>query len=164
MKKSTITLGIAAAMSTVLLGSCGLGQKPDESEVRFSHIQAEASYRLVGSGEDYEFADSCDLSYGCKAEFIMPEVLFGRDVRELQDTIIMLAFNKKGENVAKTVREALPAMASDAGYELADTVLPDSIVTKFPNFLSRYDGVSLVSGYVETLNPQYMSYAVTSSD
>ena len=118
MKKSTITLGIAAAMSTVLLGSCGLGQKHDESEVRFSHIQAEASYRLVGSGEDYEFADSCDLSYGCKAEFIMPEVLFGRDVRELQDTIIMLAFNKKGENVAKTVREALPAMASDAGYEL----------------------------------------------
>ena len=86
MKKSTITLGIAAAMSTVLLGSCGLGQKHDESEVRFSHIQAEASYRLVGSGEDYEFADSCDLSYGCKAEFIMPEVLFGRDVRELQDT------------------------------------------------------------------------------
>ena len=163
MKKSTITLGIAAAMSTVLLGSCGLGQKHDESEVRFSHIQAEASYRLVGSGEDYEFADSCDLSYGCKAEFIMPEVLFGRDVRELQDTIIMLAFNKKGENVAKTVREALPAMASDAGYELADTVLPDSIVTKFPNFLSRYDGVSLVSGYVEALNPQYMSYAVTSS-
>lgn len=163
MKKTTITLGIAAAMSAVLLGSCGLGQKHDESEVRFTHMLAEASYRLVGSGADYEYADSCDLSFGSKAEFIMPEVLLGKDVRQLQDTIMMLAFNKKGEDVARVMRESLPAMASEVGYELADTVLPDSVVAKFPNFLSRYDGVSSVSGEVETLNPEFMSYAVTCS-
>ena len=98
-----------------------MNSKSGDAEVRFSHVQAEASYRLVGSLTDYVFADSCDLSYGCKVEFIMPEVLFGKSAKELQDTIMMLSFDKKGHDIAAIVREALPEMASQSGYELADT-------------------------------------------
>lgn len=163
MKKINITLGVTAAVGAMLMSSCGTSPKYDESEVRFSHIQAEASYRLVGSASDHLFADSTDLSYGCKAEFIMPEILMGREARELQDTIMMLAFNKKGEDMTRIINESLHDMASDAGYELADTVIPDSVVMKLPNFFTRYDGVSSVSGDVVTLTPGYMSYAVTNS-
>lgn len=163
MRKTTIILLSTAAVGSILLGSCGMNSKSGDAELRFSHVQAEASYRLVGSLTDYVFADSCDLSYGCKVEFIMPEVLFGKSAKELQDTIMMLSFDKKGHDIAAIVREALPEMASQSGYELADTVLPDSIVAKFPNFLSRYDGVSSVSGDVEVLNARFMSYAVTAS-
>lgn len=149
-------------MGALLLGGCSLSQN-DESEVRFTHMQAEASYRLVGSGADYLFADSTDLSFGSKVEFVMPEILLGKDARELRDTIMMLAFDRKGDDVARIMREILPERASEIGYELADTVLPDSVVTKLPNFLSRYDGVSSVTGEVQTLNSKILSYAVTNS-
>lgn len=162
MKKITLTFGLTAVMGALLLGGCSLSQN-DESEVRFTHMQAEASYRLVGSGADYLFADSTDLSFGSKVEFIMPEILLGKDARELRDTIIMLAFDRKGDDVARIMREILPERASEIGYELADTVLPDSVVTKLPNFLSRYDGVSSVTGEVQTLNSKILSYAVTNS-
>lgn len=162
MKKITLTFGLTAVMGALLLGGCSLSQN-DESEVRFTHMQAEASYRLVGSGADYLFADSTDLSFGSKVEFIMPEILLGKDARELRDTIMMLAFDRKGDDVARIMREILPERASEIGYELADTVLPDSVVTKLPNFLSRYDGVSSVIGEVQTLNSKILSYAVTNS-
>lgn len=162
MKKITLTFGLTAVMGALLLGGCSLSQN-DESEVRFTHMQAEASYRLVGSGADYLFADSTDLSFGSKVEFIMPEILLGKDARELRDTIMMLAFDRKGDDVARIMREILPERASEIGYELADTVLPDSVVTKLPNFLSRYDGVSSVTGEVQTLNSKILSYAVTNS-
>ena len=60
MRKTTIILLSTAAVGSILLGSCGMNSKSGDAEVRFSHVQAEASYRLVGAATEYVFGPSVE--------------------------------------------------------------------------------------------------------
>ena len=161
MKKSSISLLVIAALAASF-AACDSADKYASNSIAFNRVEAEQAYRLVGSAEAYE--TDADLSYGCKADLLMPTALYGQPVETLQDSILQAAFGKYGSNHSDVIAQALKAEAADLDHTLADTVMPDSVVSQYPNFLTRFDGFSSVEGDLETLTPKILSYAVTFSN
>lgn len=160
MKTSVMKIG-AAVVVIAATAACHQSAPEADDTLSFRRIEIEQSYRLAGSGADYE--SGTDLSFGCKAELVMPMEAYGKDLATLRDSIVSIAVDSTGTDYAAVLAGALPDMARESGYTLADTVLPDSVVRAEPNFLSRYDSFFSVEGDVETLTPKIMSYAVTTS-
>lgn len=161
MNCTTFKTACFAATAVIALASCNKSAENDSDTLSFKRIEIEQSYRLDGSAAD--FGTDLDVSYGCKAQMLMPTEVFGHDISALRDSILSVALDTTGTDYAAIIAEALPRQAAECGYALTDTVLPDSIAEATPNFLARFDGFLSVEGDIETLSQSVMSYAVTTS-
>ena len=159
---SLLAIGILAA------AAAGCSQKND-STISFDRMSVEQSYRLENSATDYDV--NSDMTFGCKADLLLPTDIFGNDATALRDSILALAFgydNEEGEatvdlsgSPAEIASRALRRFAEETGYTPVDTVIPaDSLSV---GFVSRFDGFTGVDGYIQTLTPDILSYGVTSS-
>lgn len=160
--KLTVKTTIATAAAALALAACNSTGVSNDHTLSFSRLQDEQSYRLVGSASDHDSED--DISYGCQVDMLMPEVLYGKPVDVLRDSIMNIAFGSTGSDTKAIIASAMRSAAAEIGYEVTDTILPDSVVAAVPDFLCRYDGYTSVEGDVETLTPRVLSYAVTASN
>lgn len=160
--KPTVKSTIAIAAAALALAACTTKESNNGSTLSFSRLQDEQSYRLVGSAADHDSEN--DISYGCQVDMLMPEVLYGKPVDVLRDTIMNIAFGSSGPDTKAIIASAMHKAAEEIGYEVTDSVLPDSVIAAEPEFLCRYDGFTSIEGDVETLTPRLLSYAVTSSN
>lgn len=158
MKKITLILMVGAA---VLYGLCSCNYNKG-NELSFRRITVEQSYRLVGSAIDYESEN--DLSIGCRTDILMPEKLYANNVEAIKDSILAIAFKNVESSIGNTIEKGMKSYLDDSGYALADTIMPDSVVTAESEFLSRYDGYVAVEGDLETLTHKVLSYALTVSN
>lgn len=161
MRKTYASIILFATAMSVTLGSCNRNDQYPKDEMRFSYFEAESSYRLDKSAQDYDVEQ--DLSFGCNAGMILPQVLRGQDATALRDSILSAAFGKCAGLPDTIITAHMRTMAESIGYAVADTILPDSVIANSPNFLSRYDGYYSVSGDIEMMTGRILSYAVTSS-
>ena len=158
-----LPLSIIGALTLGALCTTSCTKTESESDtISLRKIEIQQSYRLIGSATDY--LSDHDLSYGCQAELIMPEAIYGHSLDALRDSILAAAVDSTGLDVEAVLSGAMPRIAREVGYAIADTVLPDSLTTAVPRFLARYDGFYSAEGDIETLSPRYLSYAVTRSD
>lgn len=141
-------LGVLALLS---LGACSGSAETSTDSLSFTHVNAETTYRLVGSSKDYETAS--DLSFDCKADILMPTTVYGHDVSVLQDSIIKFAFDTTGVHDSAMINDVFRRNVSTLGYAVVDTTVTDS----------TYNGLYSVVGSVEALTSKVLSYAVTVS-
>lgn len=152
---------IAIAAAAAAFTACNKADKYASNSIAFNRVEMTRSYRLAGSAADYE--TERDLTFGCEADILMPTVVYGKAVGAIQDSILSAAFGSSGPDHSAIMTDAMQRIAGEIGYEVTDTVLPDSVVARTANFVSRYDGFFAVEGCVETLTPRILSYAVTTS-
>lgn len=152
---------IAGSLVAILaMTSCSKSGAPADS-LTFRKTEATKAYRLKGSAEDFE--SPSDRSFGCQVRMLLPEDICGKDIASLRDSIYSAAFDTVGSNLDAIIDKALATRARDCGYEVTDTVLPDSVAEAVPRFTARFDGFFSVEGDIETMSTQLMSYAVTTS-
>lgn len=159
---SLLAIGILAA------AAAGCTQK-DDTTISFERLSVEQAYRLKDSAADYDV--SSDLSFGCKADVLLPENIFGKSATTLRDSILTLAFGHDEEDGTITINlkdsprdiaiSSLREFEGQLGFALADTVIPADSLSS--GFVSRFDGFAQVDGYIQTLTPDILSYGVTSS-
>lgn len=160
LRKTTATMLLAAAMTSAFV-ACDKGAKYSPDEIRFSYRMVEKSYRLPGSAADYD--QEHDLSIGCRAQFILPEVLRGKDAATLRDSVLSAAFGSCQGSTDSLVAGCMRRFAEGLRYQAVDTIIPDSVVADNPNFLSRYDGCYSATADIETMTGRLVVYAVTVS-
>lgn len=161
MRKTTAALILLFVATAATVGSCSRSEQNSKDEMLFSYIEAESSFRLEKSAADY--GEEHDLSFGCKADLIMPQVLRGHDAAALRDSILSITFGSNSGNPDTIITNHMRRVAESLGYALSDTVIPDSVIAASPNFLSRYDGCYSASGNVEMMTGRILSYAITTS-
>ncbi|MCM1067915.1 MAG: RsiV family protein [Muribaculaceae bacterium] len=160
MKALSISIAGALAIAALCATSCSNTETATDT-ITLQKIEVQRSYRLAGSADDY--LSGADLSYGCQAELIMPVAIYGHSLDALRDTILSAAVDSTGADIEAVLAGAMPRIAREVGYNITDTVLPDSLIAAVPRFLPRYDGFYSAEGDIETLSPRYLSYAVTRS-
>lgn len=161
MKTSTI-IAATAATAILALGACSKSTPDNVSDsISFDKTEVQKSYRLIGTAEDFDTEN--DLSFGCQADLLMPTSLLGHDTKALRDSIFSAAFDTCGNATTEIIAASLRKAATESGYAIADTIMPDTLIKQEPSFLSRYDGFSSTEGYLESVTPRYLVYAITNS-
>lgn len=149
MNRKTI-LSILAAGVALSFAACHSSEK--QNAIAFENFNAEKSYRLVASAKVYETEK--DLTFRCRASMVMPTAIEGKDIQALRDSILEVAFDTTGTDLAAVTYGAFARNAeTNGGFQIADTVVPDSI----------YDGLYDVEGTVVHLSQRLLSYGVTVS-
>lgn len=152
MKLNTTLLSIAGAMmigaALFSLESCN--KQIDPNTIAFNRIDANESFRAIGSAEEYE-SDS-DLCIKCKAELLMPTAIYEHDIKALQDSIYSYALDTTSHDIATLTLPALRRQAENMGFAITDTTA-----------CAEYDGYFSTYGNIVNLTPTFMSYGVTNS-
>lgn len=149
MKTKNYILMLTAGVA-ISFAACHPSEK--QNMIEFEQFKAEGTYRLVGSAKVYDTDQ--DLTFQCKAAMVLPAAIENEDLRQLRDSIMSTAFDTTGTDIAAVAYGAFARNAADnSGFEVTDTVVPDSI----------YDGLYAVDGTVVHLSTRLMCYGVTVS-
>lgn len=149
MKTKNFLLMLTAGVA-ISFAACHPSEK--QNMIDFEQFKAEGTYRLVGSAKVFD--TDKDLTYQCKAAMVLPSAIENEDIRQLRDSIMSTAFDTTGTDIAAVAYGAFARNAADnSGFEVTDTVVPDSI----------YDGIYDVDGTVVHLSTRLLSYGVTVS-
>ncbi len=146
--KSALTLAVAAGM---LAASCTKNDK--NCEIDFRTISGRAAYTLVGSADD--FRRDSDIVYADSALLILPVQIYDRDISELRDSILSVAFDTIAEP-QEAMQSFFRKSAGESGYALRE--LPADSVSE-----ENAQGSTIVTGSVVSLSGDMMSYCITTS-
>lgn len=118
----------------------------------FDAIEFQSSYRLLKSADDY-FRDS-DLVYTDSVSLVLPNDKPGRDLSQLRDSILSLAFGAYSPNTDSLIVAFVDSDVRQFSYsaEAVPAVGVDSA-----------DGYQLISGSIVNYNPSLLVYEVANS-
>lgn len=141
----------AVGTALIALGAASCSRTPAEDRsVDFRVVEHGSAYRLLhsaaeyGTDEDIIFADSVSL--------VLPEHVFGADIKPLTDSIMSLAFDTVGADFDAVMRSHVLSTAKQLGYAVE------------PVDTTAADGFNVVSGSVVNLSPELLVYCVSTAD
>lgn len=143
---------IVPAIAALILTSCG-GQSVDTNDtIAFSRLSGNRSVVYEGSAEAY-FSDN-DINEFDTVSIMLPTVIGEHDIRPLQDSIFMAAFDTTGVE-----HKALVSAFFDK-VSVLDRYKP-RIISGDSLSLQTADGYNVVYGTVINLTGRFMVYCVT---
>ena len=152
MKATIKTLLPCAIAATALLGSCGGDRKPD-TRISFETVTSGTAYRLQGSAKDYN-RDS-DLTWFDSVSILMPEAIYGHDIKPLRDSILKCAFDTIAAPDA-AMKSYITSVIAETGYTPVETAVNDSTE-------AYAEGYTYVYGNLVALSGDWLTYCVTNS-
>ncbi|MDO4319845.1 MAG: RsiV family protein [Bacteroidales bacterium] len=151
MKATIKTLLPCAIAAAAMLGSCD-GNRGD-NRIQFENLTAKAAYRLQGTAGDFD-CDS-DLLWFDSVSIVMPESLYGHDIKPLRDSILRYAF----DTIAapdEAMKAFFTATIEESGYNPVEITVNDSIE-------AAAEGLTYVNGNVASLSGDWLTYCVTTA-
>lgn len=148
MKAPVLILALAA-----LAASCSKESSAPDASIQFERVIGTFSYTLEGSADDFG-RDSDVLCYD-SASMVFPTHILGRDIKELQDSILIAAFDTVAAP-ADAMQAYFRSQATEMGYPVVpDTVMPGEEVIA--------SGLLLVDAKAAYLSAEWLTYCVTTS-
>ncbi len=157
MKPTAILSLLGASMLTAGLYACS-ETKDNNDNIEFTRLRSVAAYSQ--KVDDSQPAQRI----ACKADMLMPVGIYGQDITPLVNSIRMSAFDSDDGNSA--VADYFKKSADEFGYASTPLDLTANDISSLknePSALSNYDGFVTVTGYVQTITPKILSYAIEKS-
>lgn len=142
------------ALSAMLIASCqkdNVATEPSDT-ISFMTISGQKIFSLEDTAQAFD--RDCDISISDSAVILMPEVLYGFDVKPLRDTIMSLAFDTICSNPAQAMTEYFTAAANELGYTAVEMPI-DSVCDDVD-----IDGYFVVKGYISNLTDRMLTYRI----
>lgn len=157
MKYASTTIITAiglALMSQMFLSSCN-NKGTENDSISFEVYSCQKNFQLEGSAKDY--GTDSDIVFCDSVNLLMPKSVYKNDISALRDSVMMMAFDTTGTDVASLAEAYALKGAGEAGYKAKP------IERKFKD-LTVPDSYVLVTGDVVRMSPEWISYCVTTSD
>ncbi|MGM9864760.1 MAG: RsiV family protein [Muribaculaceae bacterium] len=145
---SALLLGALSATSYAATNPC-CSSAP--GNISFDTFKTSAVYQLYGSARALQH--STDATYSQTVAIVVPTAIGTADLTELNDSIMSLAFNSKGQSFNDAAAAWCRAAIKETGYPVIPSDVP----------LADATGFDAVSGMVTNLLPDLMVYCVNSS-
>lgn len=152
MIKKTI---VAAAALLAAVAGCKKEEPvaTDCNSIEFKSLTGQKIYILEDTAR--EFKSDSDIAFRDSATVLIPTVLFGHDVKPLNERIMHLAFDTLCATPAAAMDAYFASVAGELGYNVAEadsTVMADDI-----------DGFCTVQGDIYNLTDSRLTYRVAQS-
>ena len=144
---------MGAALAGMLTVGCTETATTDKTDVKFSTLEGAEAYTLENSAK--EFGSEEDVTFASAVSMLMPEYLYGKDVKPLRDSILKMAFDTVGPDASALAKANMDRTVAQFGYKVkTDTLAPGATA----------DGFSTVTGTVVNLSPEVLVYCVSTSE
>lgn len=140
------------AIAALILTACSSQSVDTNNAIAFSRLSDNRSVVYEGSAEAY-FSDK-DINEFDTVSLVLPTVIGTHDIRPLQDSIFMAAFDTTGVEHHALI-DGFFDKVSDLGQYKARIVKSDSLS------LQTADGYNSVNGIVISLTGRFLVYCVT---
>lgn len=143
----------------LLLGVACKQSQPAPDTISFSRQHQAQAFTLDSTAAEYGVPEN--LRVVCRADILMPESIYGRDISALQDSIRRMAYGQT--NGVSLPQDFFRKAAEEFGYSVTPLELTPQSADSIDNYVSAivdYDGFVSVEGYVQTFTQAFLSYAV----
>lgn len=164
MKTHSVSLIVSIGILAAVIASCSRREDAtlDPDTVTIGKVDVEKAYTLQKSKADFGYDD--DLTFGYKAEILMPQNILGTAPTALRDSILMASTGTTGNDAGAVLTEYFAKAVQEHGYEVADTVFgPTEDDPRADKFLNRVDGFESINGTIMAITPNVLCYSLMCS-
>lgn len=147
----TIFTFAAATAATLLIGSCSRQSVYTDTTISFAELSRSSHYILTDSFSEIE--GDREMMFLDSVSMVIPTMIGRNDIRPLQDSIFMTAFDTIGTDYHAVIKSYFMKTVDQSGYAYQPTD------KKVP--FSQTDGCEIVKGNVVNLSSQWFVYCVS---